>query len=268
MSSDFYMLLPSNCISPEHDNNTLSDYTITLPTHLSLGNKQWSVALCEINYPHTWYNLEESDSWIDVIRGNRIRETFKIENGYYANGTELVKSLNSLLDKLEMSSAFRYSKHSNIVRVYIDPDENIFLTPKLGAMLGFSIHQFVYELMEGTPDNIKRLRATQGVDLNLNMHNLFVYTNIVRYTLVGNMYMPLLRTVATSEGNRGKYVCVNYTSPHYVPLSSNYIKQINITIKDDQGENVKFRSGKLTVKLHFKPLSSENEQASGNSNQS
>ena len=94
--------------------------------------------------------------------------------------------------------------------------------------------------------------TVNGVNLNIKTHNIFVYTNIVKEILVGNSYLPLIRTVATREENRGGYVSENFIAPYYLPLSSNYIKHIMMELRDDQGENIKFRGGKVTVMLHFR----------------
>jgi len=45
----------------------------------------------------------------------------------------------------------------------------------------------------------------------------------------------------------------SYTTPHYVPVKRSNIDTIEIDIKTDSGEAIQFNSGKLLIKLHFRP---------------
>lgn len=272
MDQEFYIILPSNTLSDAFPKNKTSHYSIGLPTHLELGTFQWEVSLVSISYPHTWYNVEVSDAYIDLyIESRKIRRRFA--PGYYNSGQEIVDRLNTVIERFSSNytTRFSYDQQSNKVTVTIGDDERVKLPKGLSALLGFHIRDFNFNnLFESTirasnPDNPLRdpneprpplpprqLTADNGVDLSLKTHNIFVYTNIIKDTLVGNVYMPLLRTVSTRDENRGTYVSMNYIDRHYLPLSSNYIKQITIDIRDDQADNVRFQSGKVTVKLHFR----------------
>jgi hypothetical protein len=82
---------------------------------------------------------------------------------------------------------------------------------------------------------------------------LYVYCDIIDYQLVGDVHAQLLRccnTVSVSDS----YVHLIYDSPHYIKVTNNYVSDINISIFLDNGDIVKFKSGKkLFVKLHFRP---------------
>ena len=102
----------------------------------------------------------------------------------------------------------------------------------------------------------KNIRATNTIDLNLTTHNLYIYSNIVSEMIVGDVYAQLLKIVNTRNGAYGENVFIRYENPDYVKLNSNYIKNIRINIKDSLGENFKFQSGNVLIKLHFRKVQS------------
>src|SRR5258706_1246474 len=60
---NFYVTLPSNASAEKFRKNTLSNFTVMVPTPLELtGN--WEVALTEIHYPKRWRNIFEEDKFI------------------------------------------------------------------------------------------------------------------------------------------------------------------------------------------------------------
>ena len=84
------------------------------------------------------------------------------------------------------------------------------------------------------------------------MENLYIYSDIVKYSLVGNIYAPLLRIVPHGKKPTLGYRNIQFQHRYYLPLNTENIKQIGIFLYDNQGELIKFRSGKVTVVLHFR----------------
>ena len=80
-----------------------------------------------------------------------------------------------------------------------------------------------------------------------------MYSDIVEYQRVGDSYAPLLRTVQV-KGNNNEVVDLHYDKPDYAPVCKNYFDTINIQIRDDQGEFIPFKYGKIWLRLHFTPL--------------
>ena len=88
-------------------------------------------------------------------------------------------------------------------------------------------------------------------DITKGVHSLFVYCNFCEPQIVGDVYAPLLRSVAI-KGSRGEHVTKTYGEPHYLPVSTDTVDMIEINIKDDTGHDVPFTSGKVVCKLHFR----------------
>ena len=57
MTSEFFMTLPSNT---KFEGNTTANFKVRLPQKVVLDGN-WEVALVEIMYPHTWYNVTGHD---------------------------------------------------------------------------------------------------------------------------------------------------------------------------------------------------------------
>ena len=94
--------------------------------------------------------------------------------------------------------------------------------------------------------------ATYPPDISYGFNSLYIYCNVVQPQIVGDVYAPLLRTVAIPGVGRGHLIQKTYDQPHYVPVSTDELSTIEINIKDDTGTNVSFASGKVVCKLHFR----------------
>lgn len=55
-SKGFYITLPSIASLSVFKKNKSSHFKVDLPQHIDLEGP-WEVGLCEISYPHTWFNL-------------------------------------------------------------------------------------------------------------------------------------------------------------------------------------------------------------------
>lgn len=67
------------------------------------------------------------------------------------------------------------------------------------------------------------------------------------------MHVPLLRCVHI-DGENNKILSVRYDKAHYVPVNKTTITDITIEVKDDQNQKVRFTYGKVSAKLHFRPV--------------
>ena len=63
--------------------------------------------------------------------------------------------------------------------------------------------------------------------------------------------MPLLRAVNIT-GKDGDVIMKSYGEPHYGPVNASKFDTIENNIKDDTGQKVSFKAGKVICKLHFR----------------
>ena len=86
---------------------------------------------------------------------------------------------------------------------------------------------------------------------------LFVYCDICKPYIVGDVQSPLLRIVTNDTRNDYAFAStrIKHFSPaQYVSLRQLCFRTIEIDIRDQLGENIPFEFGTLTVTLHFRRI--------------
>ena len=156
---------------------------------------------------------------------------------------------------------FKFSLFTNKFQITLAPDESITLSKQLATLMGFKRRKFDCNLIdldkcynvEQDDKNTDFLIYTADYisDLDANAHSMFIYTDIIRDTLVGNTYAPLLRNVNVVP-KRDNYVQRSYDRIHYAKVNSNRINNIEIKICNSLGELIKFNFGDIIIKIHFR----------------
>ena len=96
------------------------------------------------------------------------------------------------------------------------------------------------------------LEGVRPYDLNGGIHSLYVYSDVVEFSTVGDVRAQLLRAVKIPNLIQfGDNVDITYERPYYIPVASKEVRSIEIDIKDDAGEPVEFMFGRVQVVLHF-----------------
>ena len=245
--SGFYLTLPSNSSMEVYPDNTMTNFVTKLPNRLELIG-EWEVGLVEIQYPHTWYNLQTNEGDLalytapDDRAGSTEEREFRISAGYYPN-------VNTLLKHIETTCSMALPQHKPVSFTYDNITRKIsvrvqgcalYLGSRLQRMLGLRLHA----LPEGTT------RGELVVDMD-PLHSLYVYCDLVESRIVGDKLVPLLRVVPV-QGSDGDMVTRIYENVHYVPLQRKSFDTLEIDIKDSTGEKVPFERGTLNVTLHFR----------------
>lgn len=267
---NFFIILPSNVIADEYPGNTSSHYFTPLPKPLVLEPGRWEVALVGISYPFSWLNVIEP--WNKIVFLNYItyngedEENIKKElvvgndilNGYdYEQHKKVVPTAfysdRQLLEKIESlrpdsySSRFTVDKTSNKVTISLHGKEGIVFDKYFAELLGFGDNITLINRGFGEVS----YEATRPVDLNPTLHAMYIYSNIVQDTLVGNVYCPLLRIVHVT-GKYHAHVDKTFINPFYIDVSPKTISAIEVSLRDDQGTLINFLTGKVILKLHFR----------------
>ena len=95
--------------------------------------------------------------------------------------------------------------------------------------------------------------STTTVDLRSGMVNLYIYTNIVHNTFLGNQLLSFLSVIPIS-GRVGEYKYHPLFIPVYKPCNTSKVEDITIRVLDYKGDRARFRhgSGPVHILLHFK----------------
>ncbi len=241
----FYVTLPSNSSMEFFPNNSLTNYITKLKRNIKLEG-EYEVALVELMYPQNWKYKRDGNI---IFKESKRIETFKVKFSNYDTIENLIVAINEFAVKKTL------------------PLQCTFVELKVTFQITSAL---VIEFTDGINDElgIKYTKMSTGTDpatfngqISQNyiksISSLYVYTDIIDYQYVGDTFAPLLRIVGVNENfeNHGKYIDQIFTSPHYIPLSRYSIDTVEINIRDDTGEAIHFESGKVLVKLHFRPKS-------------
>ena len=126
-----------------YPNNTLAHYITDLPRRIDLSG-EWECGLAEIQYPHTWYNIRPTDTWLFLNETIELGQppNAKISAGYYKSPTSLINHVNKTLDSMstdKLRAKLSYSAITQKMTLHMTPGTQ-FVVPQRSAlirMLGF-----------------------------------------------------------------------------------------------------------------------------------
>ena len=253
---DFTIHLPSNTRFIEA--NTASKYVVKLALSPNLSG-EWECGLKEIHYPHTWHNITDfydkqflrMQVIIKEARGTAYEDVY-LQGGYYKNNSDLVKEIQKKIrgviyqdPELEASIKVSYDEFSRKINFEIPHRLEIGINPQLAAVLGFDNQPKTWVSLRKKHEKPKFPMAINLVDA------LYVYSDVVQTSLVGDAMVPLLRIVPV-VGEYGKMSHIEYIKPVYYPLAKLNFSTVEIFITDSAGRKIDFPYGKTTIMLHFR----------------
>jgi hypothetical protein len=252
----FYLTLPSNASHNLFPKNSQNSYRINLAKTIDLQGS-WSVALSEIHYVADVENISDNNGFEIRLRHtvNDITVHGNITAGKYKNILAVVNAVNNsiiyackesvdfsnYITEIDRALYFEYNRVTGYATIINNtPSISILLKGDLALCLGFK------------PDKLFdcNRQATYRADMDIGFHTLYVYSDIVSPQVVGDSVVPLLRVVDFGKKLNGNTVHI-YKNPYYIPIVRQRFENIQIDIRRDNGELVKFRRGKTVVVLHF-----------------
>lgn len=241
-ASEFFVTLPSNSSFNYFPQNDPSHYKVKLPYPIQLNGK-WEVGLAEISYVRSWPTVSPA-AVFEYLADGKKRHSFTISEGYYEDIGTL---LNYIYER--MSDEGR----SN-VQITLNPRNNkIVVRLRNNAIVNWKDVQLARIL--GIKDKTHDQPAQKGqlqISNRLGPSALFIYTDIVSNSIVGDSNVPLLRVVPV-DGEHGEAITRTFDRMHYVPLRMNMFETIEVNISRDSGQLFNFQFGTVILKLHFRP---------------
>ena len=139
--------LTSNTIptSPEQISNSIGNFITKLPKRCNFSD-EWEVALTEISYTKSWYNiLEDQNVRLVDLDLNVIEIDEQIPAGNYETVEELLEKINDILERFDYTSLrikypphLTYNKQANKVVIQLGEKEfgtNVYLYPNFDEFL-------------------------------------------------------------------------------------------------------------------------------------
>lgn len=241
----FYVTLPSDSCMNIFPDNTMSHFFTKLPKRLELLG-EWEVGLVELIYPRMWDNITEDANSYEYDLGNGVKKNGKIPSGFY-------DSVNDILGQFVKNAKVQmtYNKFSKRVKLQLTKGATLRLSKGLAESLGFNHQEVLGKNFRPEGHALHFIESPFVADPNVDLHLLYIYSDITQPEIVGDIVAPLLRTL-TVKGKDGEMIHEQFERPHYLPVSRKNIETIEIVIRTHSGRYVSFERGKLIVKLHFR----------------
>ena len=266
----FYVTLPSGSSNVDFPDNSPQSFKCRLKHAHKLRGK-WEVALASITFPHTWFNISSGRNEFRLYVDG-FGYDCEVPPGYYKGPLQLINAMNDAMNKAmpEITTGVKTEasttqsvieiKHSRltgkIAILVLSHEENItglkITRPSLiSEVLGLgAIAEIVGPTLQyGVPG---ALPGSNVSDVN-TIKKLFVYTDLIEYSAVGNDMVPLLRTVKVG-GSHGDLVEKEFVDKYYIPLIMDEFDTIEIKLADNAGQPIAFQGGEVVIVLHFRPI--------------
>ncbi len=244
---DFYVVLPSNVHNITGQQNYPGHYFTYLPKPISLDSDAWRVALTDVSYHATWYNITPANCRIQGLGSDGPYET-DVRTGYYKTLGKLAHFVNKALQRAGLTATLTLNAETGLCHLNVPSGEVVALHSSVSKMLGF----------ESTYFPSSEYNAHSRGDMGISMlDNIYLYTDIIKTRIVGDTYAPLLRTMPAlaSTEKRDRLVHREFLTPHYLSLVTEEISVIEIKICDNYGKVIRFDDkGHVIVQLHFKKV--------------
>ena len=117
---------------------------------------------------------------------------------------------------VKVKSRIQYDEYSNSI-VFMVAFSEVVAVDNVKLRRMFGMRRDVFALSNLKPGK-KIFVMPQPCDFNVNQTTMFVYSNIVASSLVGNTFAPLLHTVHLEIDYKMEMLHKNYTTIHYFPV--------------------------------------------------
>ena len=276
MDSQFYIHLPSDSSFGVYPDNTIAKYSTKLSKAIDLDG-QYEVGLSEIIYPTNYFNFDNREKdyrfWIQIVTKvvnpetreeelvENVRKRRLVKSGNYKSLDDFLtifnRQISEELAEIELPTncvKFVRSDEDRVVLVISSPRDRPILSriffamsPKLTRRLGYEDDVEPISLNAS-----QRLRAKNAFELDMGKNHMFVYSDVVSHSMVGDVSAPLLRVCNLPTLSTERSIHLSFTNVHYKPVHKTHFESIAISINTETGELMPFQSGKVLVTLHFR----------------
>ena len=244
--------------------NTLSSFTYFIPEQLNLEG-QWEVAISETFYPSMYRNILEGKLKFFDEKLSKSMSTYNLEPGLCTSITDIVEAMNRLIQERnnhnETCITVKVSRKTQKVVILFANDTSglAFCSTDLGHAFGNNVgNEF------GVPMVGKGTHEPEFAYDILRIHSLMIYSDLVKYSIVGDTKAPLLRCfpfISKLKGGdiitTGQYMNYQtFSNLQFRPLLKNSFHSLHIGLRDTSVEKIPFVSVGITrLVLMFRKVS-------------
>ena len=199
----------------------------------------------------------ESGAYDLLLNMKRVYTTISFNACVIDSDLHLVRHLNTIVrsnvvdiyaavkSDTKSSMMFALNRISRKVTIFLPHNYLLRIPLNLSYQLGFGGQTFFTHTTY----------APDVMDVNYRLHNMYVYTDAIRYGIVGDTMVPILRSFSMDDRDSmmaKKTITKIFDSPYYVPVKSNNLREITVYLRDNIGEPISFARGVVEVILLFR----------------
>ena len=94
-------------------------------------------------------------------------------------------------------------------------------------------------------------------EFSVNGTMMFVYSDIVESSPIGNAMAPIKRTVHLELDGTMQTLHRKYTTIHYFPVHTSVLDMIEVHLANVYGEDMEFYGGESSLVVHFRKVAEE-----------
>lgn len=255
MTKGFYITLISNSSLKYYPEKKANSFTAQLPQYIMLDG-EWSVALVEVQYPYTLFNVTQNNNKIMITYDENEQIDLEIIPGYYGDLSELIKAINNKM-KTVTSNEYFIEFDTATQRIKVNKrSENYNTISKINLISVQFENRLAMQLGFAPDANVLGYRLSpHATNICLGIPELMViYCDIVNGQILGDKFCKMLRLINTSttKMNVAQFCHKEFNPPHYIKLQSKKFETVSLDNRDTTGLPMPFQYGTLTVKLHFR----------------
>ena len=189
----FTIELVSNASAQLFPDNTLSSFTNFSPEQLNLEG-QWEVAISEISYPSMYQNNTEGKFMFFDKKLSKSSEFYYLEPGLYPSIKDIVEAMNILIqerhNRSENCIKVKVSRRTQKFEIHLANEASglAFFSTDLGHIFGSNVGNEFGVMLRGKGPH----KPEFAYDI-VRIHSLIIYTDLIKYNIVGDTKAPLLR---------------------------------------------------------------------------
>lgn len=238
----------------------MANYVTAMPNNIIL-EEEYEVALVEMSYTYSWYNVPSGEKLKFYDEKDSLIAEIEMKHGVYPSIEIIVEKINKDVAKRfeTMTKPYHTWPHlhyDHIFRKVIElpgrekASDTYRIRFNMSGWMSNVLGLPVFDRQTG-----KIIKGTENRHPNLNggIQSIYVYTDIVAHSIVGDSLSQVLRVVdGPQKENFGEEVVARYVKPYYMPVQSKEFQKIEILLKDNLGELIRFNYGSVFIVLHFR----------------
>ena len=228
-----------NVTSQRYVSNTPSHFKIPLAKQLNFcDSHNWEVSLSELYFPSSYYNIsQDNNSNLTIqyhIKGVVHTKNITIPQGHY-DPASYMKEVNKEIRKIKhkftetsepkvlFKGILKYNPNSRKITLTLNNhlEAMTFYGDDFRNMLGLEKANDLGDLtIKLEKDELRSMREyyyefPKSCSFNYKGAHMYVYSSLVKDSIVGNMFAPIVRVVGLEDKPKSETIHREFTVPHY-----------------------------------------------------